>query len=143
MENNRRFKVFNDNAFDGAVLVMNHPNKSQVVKAHSFVYMTDDDIAFNISRNTIFQAGLLRIDTTDDILEENGIVIANNPNFATKDEIIKILNGSQKKLEAWLDTITEPHVINEVFEIASGMNLSISKMRALQAKMPNRDILDV
>jgi len=142
MENNEKYKVVNDKPFDGAVFVLNRPARSQLVKAGSFVYLTEDEIAYNISMNTIFQSGLLRVDRSTNVLEENGILVDDNPNFATKEEIAKILGGPQKKLEAWLKSVHEDHVLNLVFETAKEMNLSASKLKLLQAKMPGKEFLE-
>ena len=144
MDNNAKelLKVYNDKDFDGAVSVMNRPVASILVPAHSFVYLTRDEIAYNINMNTIFQSGLLRVECEDDILASNGIIVEDNPNFATKEDIQKILNGPQKKLESWLGTVHEARVMDEVFEIAKEMNLSLSKLKILQAAMPDKTFIE-
>lgn len=58
-------------------------------------------------------------------------------------EIRKQLGQSATKLRQWLDGIDEPYLLDAVFEIAMTMELSSSKLKALQEKMPDREFLPI
>lgn len=137
-----KFKVFNNNKFDIGVLLLNQPFTANV-RAGSFILMDDDDVAYNISMNTLFQRGLLRIDSKDsEALINNGIDVNENVNFCNDDDIRKVLAGSQKKLEEWLDNVNEGYILDRVYDIALESNLSLNKLKVLQKKMPDRDFIN-
>ena len=47
-----------------------------------------------------------------------------------------------KKIGEWLDTITEPFVLDRVYDVAMSMdNLTAPKLKVLKAKMPERDFI--
>lgn len=80
---------------------------------------------------------MLRIEQAhQDMNEKLGIDVANNPNFVTDDEIRTRLTGSATRIEAWAKNITELYVQNRVWQIANEMDLSASRIKALQRAIP-------
>ena len=68
----------------------------------------------------------------------------NNPNahFSDDEDIRKHLASTPKKIGEWLDTITEPFVLDRVYDVAMSMdNLTAPKLKVLKAKMPERDFI--
>ena len=65
----------------------------------------------------------------------------NNPHYADEEDIRKHLSGSAKALGEWLDQVTEDFVLDKIYDVAVGMNLPMSKVKVLSAKMPDRDFI--
>lgn len=136
-----RIKVFNNNKFDVGVRLMDRPLGVNI-KAGSFLLMSEDDIAYNMSINSLFQRGLLRVEEkAEEVFAANGIDVNNDPNFVDDTEIEKKLNLSAKKLEEWLNTVTEGHILDRVYDIAMEKNLNMTKLAVLQKKMPDRNFI--
>ena len=96
-----------------------------------------------MSISSIFQRGFLRIEETKaaEIMESVGIDVNTDNNFVTDEDIRKKLAGTAKSIEKWLDEITEPYILDRIFDVAKDMNLNMSKIKVLQSKMPEKDFL--
>ena len=86
------------------------------------------------------------VDRTDgianlDALQEVGIDQANDPNFISDEEISKKLSGTNKKLKEWLSNVNEGYILDRIYDVAMGMNLSVDKIKTLKEKMPNKDFI--
>ena len=104
--------------------------------------MTEDDIEYLMSTSTLFQRGLLRVEEkAAEIISEQGIDMATDPNFADDTVIKEKLALSAKKLTEWLDTVHEPHVLDRIYDVAMEANLPMAKLKVLHQKMPDRNIL--
>lgn len=98
---------------------------------------SEDDLFYLQATTTFFTSGMLRIEQAhQDMNEKLGIDVANNPNFVTDDEIRTRLTGSATRIEAWAKNITELYVQNRVWHIANEMDLSASRIKALQRAIP-------
>lgn len=75
-------------------------------------------------------------------MQSVGIDTSADPNFIDDEDIKKKLSATPKKIEEWLNTITEAYVLDRVYDVAKDMNLSVSKIKVLQAKMPDRSFID-
>lgn len=106
--------------------------------------LTQDDIDYIMSISRLFQRGFLRIEETkaSEIMESVGIDVNTDPNFIDDDDIKKKLSGTAKSIEKWLDEIEEGYILDRIFDIAKEMNLNMSKIKVLRAKMPDKDFLD-
>lgn len=58
-----------------------------------------------------------------------------------EDEIRKRLGQSAVKIKAWLDTVSEPFLLDAIYTVSLTMDLSTSKLKVLQEKMPHRELL--
>ena len=57
--------------------------------------------------------------------------------------IIKKLKGTDKALKTWLEPITQPHMLEAIYEAAKKVpNISAAKMKILKEKMPERYFLE-
>ena len=136
-----RVKVFNNNKFNVGVSLLDRP-LGMNINAGSFAYMTGDDIAYNMSINTLFQRGLLRVEEkAQDVLAVNGIDVTTDPNFVDDEDIRKKLALSAKKLEEWLDTVEEGYILDRIYDVAMNENLNMTKLRILQKKMPEKNFI--
>lgn len=105
--------------------------------------MTEDDVSYLTSICTLFQRGILRVEeTAGEIMQSVGIDVSTDPNFIDDEEIKKKLSSTAKKITEWLDTITEDYILDRVYDVAKEMNLSVSKIKVLQEKMPDRNFIE-
>lgn len=56
-------------------------------------------------------------------------------------EIRKHLGQAPAKLRQWLDSLSEPYLLDAVYEVALTMDLPTSKLKVLQEKMPEKEFL--
>lgn len=138
-----RVKVINDCKFDVGLDLLNNP-AGIAVRAGSFIYMTEDDVAYNISRNSAFRDRLVHLEEVKEkeLLENNGVYPEDEPNFISDDELKKILAGSVKKLEEFMKTVNNDFLLNRIYELAIDGNLTMSKVKVLQKYMPNKSFID-
>lgn len=137
-----KIKLFNPQKFDVGIFTLE--NKIGInIKAGSFALVTPDDIAYIASISDVFRRGILRVEEQNtQVMQEIGIDQANDPNFITDEEIQKKLVGTVKKLKEWLATIEEGYILDRVYDVAVGMNLSMDKIKVLSERMPNKKFLD-
>lgn len=138
-----KFRLYNNNSYNVGVILLDKPLGINI-NPHSFTMVTEDDIDYLMSTCTLLQRGILQVDEKKktDVLEQMGIDVENDANFMSDDDIKKRLGGTGKKMEEWLGTITERQTLGRVCEIAKEMNLSMSKMKILQAHVPDQDLME-
>lgn len=143
MDKENRIKVINKTNFDVGLELIANP-AGVVVRAKSFTYMTEDDIGYNISRNTAFQKCYVGVEKEKEkeIMEDNGIYPEENPAFLTDDEIKKVFAGSAKKIEDWIKDIDDPLLLDRVFNLAKECNLPMNKLKVLQKYLPDKSFID-
>lgn len=134
-------KLMNPQKFDVGIKKLN--DKIGVnIKAGSFAMVTADDIAYLASVSDVFQRGILRVEEKNiEAMQAAGIDQENDPNYITDEEIAKKLGGSAKKIREWLGTVNEGYILDRIYDVAMGMNLSIDKIKALKEKMPDKDFV--
>lgn len=138
-----KIRVINPQKFDVGVITQDKPIGMNI-KAGGFIMLTQDDIDYIMSISTLFQRGFLRIEETKaaEIMESVGIDVNTDPNFIDDEDIRKKLNGTTKTIEKWLNDIHEEYILDRIFDVAKDMNLNMSKIKVLQAKMPSKNFLD-
>lgn len=106
--------------------------------------MTKDDIDYVSSVSSLFRKGLLRVEAPaeKEVMMGIGVNVDTDPNFIDEADIRKNLSLSARNMEKWLDGITEPHVLDRIYDTAMSMNLNMSKIKVLKEKMPNKSFLD-
>ena len=114
------------------------------IRPGSFALVDDIDIEYLMSTCTLLQRGLLQVEEKkkEEVLGMMGIDESESSAFMSDEEIQKKLNSNGKTLEKWLDTIDDPMQLDRVADIAVGMNLSLNKIKILQAKLPQRDLME-
>ena len=75
-------------------------------------------------------------------LDELGIYVDENaPEHLTSDAIKAVLRQAPKKIEAWLESISDPAELDAIYAEAKLLDLPSSKTKILSAKMPEKDWL--
>lgn len=137
-----KIRVYNNTKHDVGVYLLDLPNVGHNIRPGTFIYMTPADIEYLSATTTLFSGGELRPEEKGEaILAMNGVEVKDNPVFADDEEIRKKLSMSAKKIEEWLGTIEQGHVLDRVYDVAQEMNLPASKLKVLQAKMPEREFI--
>lgn len=141
-----RYRVYNECMYDIGVKLIN--GIDMVIKPNSFQLITLNDILYIESicaKRKFFADKMLTVkDMTGKPVEfENlGIVETEEGNkHYSKVEIESALKGSVKKLEAWIEGITEPSELHAIVEVAKSMDLPASKLKIISSKIPNAEII--
>ena len=119
------------------------------IKPGSFVMVSEDDVNYIASISSILQRGILRIensaenkeDVAAEVNQNLGIDTKNDPLFADDLDIRQKLGGSAKKIGEWLDSVTEPYMLDRIYDVAMTMDLPASKLAKLREKMPERSFV--
>ena len=120
------FRAYNRCKFD--IGVKTAQGREYNIKPDSFALLTMDDIAFIDSvcqKKKLFGSGML------EAVDANGKPIST-----------AALKKSLKAFTEWLNGIDDPVELHAIYTVASGMDLPASKLKVLNAKMPNKDWLD-
>lgn len=135
-----KIKVYNPQKFDVGVVT---PDKQGGfnIPAGSFMFMTEDDIEYVMSRSKLFQLGYLREQEGSTIVADSGIDVANDANFLDDTEIRKKLSLTPKKLGEWLNSDMASHTLDRIYDVAMSMDLPMTKLKLLNERMPDRNIL--
>ena len=142
----QRFRVTNKCKFDIGVTLSNGQNI--VIKAGSFQLLNADDIVYIesiCSRQKFFAKRMLvACDQTgkEVPLDKLGAYFEEDeaPHMSDE-EITTLLKGTAKKIEAALATIDDPVELHAIAEVAKTMDLSSTKLKMLQEKMPEVNFL--
>ena len=147
MNGDARYRVYNRCNHDIGVYVSNG-QMSLNIKAGSFVVLSVNDILYieSISnRRKFFSAKMLvPVDENnkDLTLEDLGGFSAEDaPVHLNEDEIRTNLGKTFKGFKAWIDTVDDPVEIHAIWEVGKKMDLPQSKLKVIQAKIPNQDLL--
>lgn len=139
-----KYRVYNRCKFDIGCTLLN--DRNVVIKPGNFQMLTQDDILYvdsSCSRKKFFADKMLvAVDENgnDVPLEKMGIVEGINLHYGD-DEIQQMLKQSVKKIEAWLATIEDPIEIHSIIETAKAMDLPASKLKLLQEKAPQSELI--
>lgn len=128
-----KIRVHNDTRF--FIGVLDAEKRPHTIKPKKFDMLTRDDIDSIEALGNYFSLHKLRVE--DEKIAEDIGVDKNDPNNLTEADIRTRLNGSAESIRKWLETITVPHKLNEVYEVADTMDLNASKIRVLKEKNPN------
>lgn len=135
-------KLMNPQKFDVGIKRLND-SVGINIRAGSFAMVTEDDIAYLASVSDVFRRGILRVEQKNlEAMQAAGIDQENDPNFITNEEIARKLGGTARKIREWLRDVNEGHILDRVYDVAMGMNLSQDKLKALQEKMPDKAFLE-
>lgn len=136
-----RIKVFNPNKYDVGLKLFD--GRELVIRHGSFAKLTQDEINYVASISTTLSKGELRVDESrPEIPESLGINVEEDIHFITDEEIQRKISGSQNKLKAWLDEITDDYVLHRVADVASKMELTTGKVKILMEKIPEYNPID-
>lgn len=142
-----RYRVKNMCRYDIGVKLTN--GLSVMIAAGSFQMMTADDIAYIESICTVNKFFSKRMLVPYDAqgnevpLDKVGMYVSEEEVQHLDDAtIISMLKQAPKKIEAWLADINDPSELHSISTVAKTMDLTASRLKVINAKMPNNDILD-
>lgn len=142
-----RIKLSNPHKFDVGIKTQDKP-MGMNIKAGSFVLVSEDDVNYIATISTLLQRGVLRIENSAEAKEDVASDIQtalgiheSDPHFADDEDIRKHLSATPKKIEEWLGTVTEPFMLDRIYDIAMSMDLTSLRMAKLKEKMPDRFFL--
>lgn len=135
-----KIKVYNVQKFNIGIRTPEKPDGMNIAPG-SFAFLTQDDIEFVMSQSRLFQLGYLREQEGSTVVADSGIDTVNDANFLDDEAIRKKLSQSAKKVKEWLDTVTAEHTLDRIFDVAMAMDLQLAKLKILNEKMPERNIL--
>ena len=146
MDGDKKFRVYNRCKYDIGVNLMSGQQTNII--AGTFIMLTVNDILYieSTSKRKIFSAKMLvPVDENNKDLDLETLGGFSDPYSVphlNDEEIREKLNKSAKAIDAWLKTIEEAEELHAIFKVAIGMDLPASKLKVIQAKMPNKDLLE-
>ena len=146
MQTEEMYRVYNKCKYD--IGVVNVDGRQLTIKSGSFQPLTANDILYieSICRaNKFFSQKMLVAydkDGNEINLDQLGLHVDEDvPVHLDDDSIEAKLKQSVKKIEEWIDTIEDPAELHGIYEVAKTMDLPASKLKVLNAKMPNKDFM--
>ena len=138
----KNIRLYNPQKFDVGVKLLDN-DRGMNVRAGGFIQISENDVAYINSISSILRRGMLRVEKEKEtLMQEIGIEVENDPNFIDDEEIRKKLGMSAKKIEEWLATVTEEYILDRVYDVAMEMNLTMNKIKVLQAAMPKKSFME-
>lgn len=147
MNGDARYRVYNRCNHDIGVYVSNG-QMSLNVKAGGFVVLSVNDILYieSISNRRKFFSAKMLVP-----VDENGkdLTLEDLGGFSAPDAVVHLdedeiranLSKTLKGFKAWIDTIDDPVELHAIWEVGKQMDLPQSKLKVIQTKIPNRDLL--
>ena len=142
----KRLRVYNRCKYDIGVTLIN--GASIAIRAGSFQLLTVNDILYieSICASAKFFSSkmLVAVDDAGMVVEFDQLGLYPDdlaePHMSDE-EITAMLKQSVKKIEAWIETITDPAELDAIYQVAKGMDLPASKLKVLSAKTADKDWL--
>lgn len=142
-----RYRVKNMCRYDIGVTLPN--GVSVLIPAGGFQLLTADDIAYieGICMVDKFFSKRMLVpfnSKNEEVkLEDVGMIpMEDEAKHLTDEEITAMLKGTVKKLEVALNSVDDPAELHAIAEMAIKLDLPASKMKLIEAKVPNMDLLE-
>ncbi len=132
-------KVLNDNKFNVGIRFENEANREIMIRAKSFVLMSENDILYVDSVSKLIRNGVITVEN-DELLQKMGYV-EKNPNAITEEEIEKLFKSPANKLKNELEKIEAKHTIDKIVHVAKSADLPTSKLKIIKEAF-NVEILE-
>jgi len=147
MEGSTILRVYNKCNYDIGVTLSS--GQKPVVRKGSFLPMSVNDILYiestALRRRPFSSKSLVAMsDNGDELTLEDigGYTDTYAEKHYDEDEIAANFKKPAKAVEAWLNSIEDPIELHAIAEIAMKMDLPGSKLKLIQAKVPNIDLLN-
>ena len=138
-----RIRLRNPQKFNVGIVTPDKPY-GQNIAPGAFTICNQDEVDYLMGNSTLLQKGVLVVEgeKKEEVLGTMGINKESNANFMSDEDIKKKLGMNANQLKKWLDsTEAEPYVLDKIAQIASGMNLNMSKIQVLKDKIPNFEFI--
>jgi hypothetical protein len=112
------------------------------IKPGLFQTMARDDVEYNMAMAPKLFANPAQLVVEDEQLNEMMGIDLTDREICNKETAEKYLKGSAAKLRTWLEENNYPHVLEIVYQTATGMDLAASKIKVLQEFMPTRNLME-
>ena len=147
MDNNAMFSIYNNTNYDIGITLST--TQQRVVRAGTpLPFIPAEEIIFiesNAACKPFSSKMLLIKDSNNKEVSLEDIGGFTDP-YAEKhfspDEIAANLEKSAKYIANWLSEIEDPIELDAIREMANKMDLPASKLKVIQAKLPNRNMLE-
>lgn len=135
-----KIKVLNERQYDIGLRLQN--GTERIIKSKSYALLPRDEVEYlaSLAPALFYDERQLRLENRSLAVDLGFIQDVNLPVFG-ETEIRKQLGGGVTKLKQWLDTLSEPFLLDEVYAIAMTMDLPASKLQLLQERMPDRAMI--
>ena len=135
-----RYKVYNARAYNIGLLLQN--GTERVVQSGSYTLLSRDDIEYvaSIAPRLFIGERQLRLDDRKLAVELGFVKSEDTPVFG-ESEIRKQLAQRPQSIKAWLESIQEPFLLDEVFRVAQQMDLPATKLQIVQEIFPDRPLV--
>ena len=150
MDSTTSFRVFNKCKYDIGVVLQS--GRDVNIAAGGFIRLSVDDILNieNACRNRKYFSAkmLVPVDnngkelTLEDLDSFTDAYTKENQLHLSDEEIEAWLKKPYKAFESWLKKIDDPSELHAVIEVANKIDLPGSKLKLLQARVPNVDLLE-
>lgn len=151
MNGNQMFRIANKCKYDIGVPLMNGQGVN-IPAGSNYIKLSIDDILRiegMCHKRKVFSAGMLvpmsdegKELTLEDIGGYSDAYTVENQRHLSDEEIKENLKKNFKAFEAWVNKIEDPTEIDAVIAVAKANDVSMSKLKVLQARVPDKDILD-
>lgn len=132
--------VYNRNKYN--IGIKKPDGTEMTIRPGSFVMLTENDINWLNTICDYIPSGQLQLDEAHRyITEQMGIDITESVYAMTDDEIKACLNQSVKKVEDWLEPITDRMLLSKICDVAETMDLTKAKLKLLKDKLPEREMI--
>ena len=133
-------RVYNPRKYDIGLLLQN--GSERVIHAGSFALLSRDDIEYLISiAPALFEnEKQLRIEDRA-LAAQLGVIDSEQAEVLDAETIQKKLGLRISQLKTWLDNISEPYLLDAVYDVAMTMDLPASKLQLLQERMPDKEFI--
>jgi hypothetical protein len=144
---NKTYRIYNNTNYDIGITLSTR--QQRVIRAGTpLPFIPAEEIIYiesNASCKPFSSKVLLIKDANDKELTLEDIGGYTDPyaeQHFSPDEIAAQLEKSAKSIASWLKDITDPIELDAIREIAEKMDLPGSKLKIIQAKIPNRNMLE-
>lgn len=135
-----RIKVFNDRQYNIGLAFAN--GTERVVTPGAFTLMNKEEIEHlaSIAPGLFKGEKQLRLENRK-LAVELGFVQSEEAPVFDEAFIRKQLGMSATKVKAWLETVTEPYLLEEIVKVVKTMDLPASKLQVIQERVPEQALI--
>ena len=133
-------KVYNDRKYPVGLILQN--GLERVVHSAGYTLLSRDEIEFVASNAPRLFEGERQLRLEDrETAAQMGFIESTETPVMDDAEIRKKLSLRANQLKAWLDGVSEPYLLDAIYDVAMTMDLPASKLQLLQERMPDKEFI--